>query len=93
MGIPQIPKPPTRRKELLVIPLMAYWGVVQILEKSCQGLESKELNMILNNLFISPSKQCTRITNPDNTFLDCNRGKGHWRGYLPLSPAFPIILG
>lgn len=85
-----MPKPPTRRKELLVIPLMASWGVVQILEKSCQGLESKELNMILNNLFISPSKQCSEITNPDKPFPSPQGGKAAgkalWLHCLPFLP-------
>lgn len=93
MGTPQMPKPPTRRKELLLIPLMASWGEVQILEKSRQGRESKELNMILNNLFISPSKQCTRFTNTDNTLHRYYRLKRHGQDHHSSLTAFSIILG
>lgn len=93
IGTPQIPKPPTRRKELLVIPLMASWGEVQILEKSCQGLESMELNMILNNLFISPSKQCTKITNQDKPLSNSKGYSKPWKPTLPALPVIPIVFG
>jgi hypothetical protein len=51
MGTPEIPKPPTSRREPFFMPEIAYYGVLQILEKRFHLLnkfkESISLNLIM----------------------------------------------
>jgi hypothetical protein len=46
MGTPEMPKPPTNKKDPFLIPLTASSGVWQILEKRCNLRVRREKSMV-----------------------------------------------